>query len=365
MRTDRIASLYDDPGRFASVLVDLSRDSEDGQHRVELQVRAARERLAGQGAPDQVLGAVEERLTEDLREPAPVSRFLVVTERGVLFDDMVRTRTEEPLATWDALPDLTQWIAIQDGYIPFVLAFVDHTGGQVAAYRTDALNADEHEVVRGETDHVHKFGGGGWAHLRYQHVTENVWRQNAQAVVDQVRSHVSAGFRLVLLAGDPKSRGQARQLLGDSGPAEVMHLDVAGGTLEADDDSLDKAVQEALRQAAIERRLDVVRTFQERRGRGEAVATGIPDVTDAFVRGQVDTLLIDPERVAEHTLDPRDHRGLALGAITANQAIRADLVLVAAAALTAADVTTARQATLGKEPVAALLRWDQPADGTS
>ena len=362
MRTERIAELYADAGPFASVLVDVSRDSEDGQRQVELHLRSVRDRLSEQGAPEQVIAAVEERATENLHEPAPVSRFVVATERGVLLDDIVRDRTDEPFARWDVLPDLTSWIAARDAALPFVLALVDHTGGDVAAYRNDPVSLDDKESVGGETEHVHKFGGGGWAHMRYQNVTENVWRRNAEAVVEQVRSHVSDGFRLVLIAGDPQSRSQVRQLLGDSGPEEVVELDTGGRAADGSDEVLDKAVEDALQQAAVARRLDVVRTLQERRGRNEAVAAGIPAVIDAFVRGQVDTLILDADRTAQDEVDPRHHRGLALGAITdLNRAMRADLVLVAAAALTGAEVTIAQDAVLEDEPVAALLRWDQPA----
>ena len=38
--------------------------------------------------------------------------------------------------------------------------------------------------------------------------------------------------------------------------------------------------------------------------------------------------------------------------------------LVAAAAMTSADVTIAPSEAIGGVPVAALLRWDQPAEGT-
>jgi hypothetical protein len=95
------------------------------------------------------------------------------------------------------------------------------------------------------------------------------------------------------------------------------------------------------------------------------VAIGITDVADAFVRGQVDRLLIDPTAAAGFTVEPDKHPGLALGAVSElPSAIPADRALIATAALTGADVVITRSRTLGGSPAAALLRWDQPSVGS-
>ena len=59
-----------------------------------------------------------------------------------------------------------------------------------------------------------------------------------------------------------------------------------------------------------------------------------------------------------------DHPGLVLGASIGDEPVRADLAVVAAACLTDAEVVISRASTLGGAPVAALLRWDQTAQGT-
>jgi hypothetical protein len=53
-----------------------------------------------------------------------------------------------------------------------------------------------------------------------------------------------------------------------------------------------------------------------------------------------------------------------LGASIGDEPVRADLAVVAAACLTDAEVVISRASTLGGAPVAALLRWDQTAQGT-
>src|SRR5215217_3129003 len=91
MKSDRLASIYADPGPFASAYLEVSRDQEQGDRIVELAVRGVRHELTEQGAPSGVLEAVEERLGESTGQPAPISRCVVATERGVLFDELTRS----------------------------------------------------------------------------------------------------------------------------------------------------------------------------------------------------------------------------------------------------------------------------------
>jgi len=111
----------------------------------------------------------------------------------------------------------------------------------------------------------------------------------------------------------------------------------------------------------VERRISLSHELKDRLGRDHAVATGVRDVADAFVRGQVQTLVLDPAQAAELTLDPADHPGLAVGPADAVGPLRADQALIAAAALTSAEVAVVPRTVIGGIPVAALLRWDQDA----
>jgi hypothetical protein len=363
MNTSRLSNLYAAPGPFASVTLDVSHDSENGEHEHELRVRAACESLTEAGAPDDVVQAVSDRLGELVSEPAPVSRTVVATTDEVLFDEVTHTRADQPVVTWGPLPDVSTWIEHQDSTTHFVLAIVDHEGGDVAVYDSDVPEPEEEKSVGGETHHAHKVPVGGWSALRYQHVTENVWARNAEAVADEVVSHVRAGHRLVLLAGDPQSRPIVLARLTDT-PAKVVELESGTRAADGGDEAMQQAIREALMDHVVEQRLEMTHALKDRLGRDDAVATGVHDIADAFVRGQVDTLLIDPQAAADLTLNPADHPGLALGQLDLSQPLRADQALVAAAVLTGADVRVGASATLGGAPVAALLRWNQDAVGT-
>jgi hypothetical protein len=363
MKTTRLTHLYDAPGPFASVMLDVSHDNENGEHEHELRVRAATEELSGLGAPDDVLKEVSARLDELVTDPAPVGRMVVATPERVVLDEVVHTRVDQPVVSWGPLPDLARWVEHQDSVVPFVLAVVDHEGGDVGLFDSDVPEPDEQQSVGGETHHAHKVPVGGWSALRYQHVTENVWARNAEAVADEVLRHIRSGYRLVLLAGDPQSRPTVLARLEDT-PAKVVELDTGTRADDGGDEAFQQAIREALLEHVVARRLEDAHTLRDRLGADDAVAAGVDDLADAFVRGQVDTLLIDPQAAAGHTLDPGKHPGLFFGQVVLREPVPADQALVAAAVATSADVRVAPSAALGGAPVAGLLRWDQQAVGT-
>jgi hypothetical protein len=365
MDTTRFTPIYQQSGPFATAIVDVAHDSETGEHEHELRVRAVCEQLAEQGADDTVVGAAAERLGELVDRPAPLARLVVATDAGIAYDEIIGVRVDQSVASWGPLPDLAPWIERRDAAVTFVLALVDHEGGDVALYDSEVPEAQEEDSVGGETRFVHKVPVGGWSALRYQHNTENVWARNAEAVVEEVLGHLRRGHRLVLLAGDPRTRGIVRGRLADT-DAEVVELESGSRSEDGGEEALQQAVREALLAYAGGRRAALADELRERQGRNASVATGVESVVDAFVRGQVETLLLDPDDAAEVELDVAAHPGLALGAPAPDRPVPADQALVAAAVLTGASVTVNRSEAFGGAPAAALLRWDQdPSNQTS
>ncbi len=68
---------------------------------------------------------------------------------------------------------------------------------------------------------------------------------------------------------------------------------------------------------------------------------------------------------ADLTVDPGRHPDLALGTAPLDTPLPASAALVATAVLTSAEVSVSRARALVGEPVAALLRWDRTAQGSS
>jgi hypothetical protein len=364
MRTTRLTDLYRHDGPFASVTLDVSHATESGAHEHELRVRDVCQTLIDAGAEGRAVEAVSNRLREELDEASPVARTIVATADGVVFDATIHGAVETPRASWGPLPDVAAWIEHQDAATPFVLALVDHVGGDVAVYTSDVPEPEETSTAGGETTHVHKVPTGGWSALRYQRETENVWKENARDVTEEILSAVRTGPDLVLLAGDPRSRAMVAEGLGDA-PAEVVQLTSGGRAEDGGDEALQEAIRQALLDHTVARRLELTHTLQDRLGSDTAVATGVSDVAEAFVRGQVETLLLDPAAAGDLSLTPQDFPGLMVGPAPQQAELPADQALVAAATLTGAQVSVGSTATFLGAPVAALLRWDQTAEGAS
>lgn len=358
MRTDSIADLFDRSGPFASVLVDVSQDTEDGAHQRELRVAEALRDLESAGAAEAAIAQIRNRLDEPVDQPAPVGHLLVATEAEICLDDMVQERVDTPVATWGPLPDLTAWVELQDAAIPFLLVIADREGSDVEVYRASTRRPDETTSIHGEEFRIHKVSVGDWAEDHHQNQTEEVWRRNASQSAELIDRQVARGIPLVVLAGDKRARVEIRDALGNRAADCTVEVEAGGRAAGSSREALEEAVAEVLRGEVVNRRLDRVHQYQERRGRGEAVATGTDEVLDAFVIGQVDTLLLDAEASRQQSVRPAEHRGLTLG-VDASADVPLDQALIAAAARTAADVVVVPGTALGGAPAAALLRWDQ------
>jgi len=358
MKLDQVSSLFDDPGPFATAYTEVSRAQEDGDRLAELAARAAYDDLLGQGAPEGVAEQVRERLAAPTHRPAPVSRCVVATERGVLLDELTAVHRAQPRHSWDMLPDLAEWVQDASLVVPYVLALVDHAGGRVQTFAHGGPGPEADAEVTDDDPHLQKVSAGGWSQQRWQRSTEEVWARNAGEVAKEIRRQVAGGPDLLVLAGDVQSRQIVEDEL-DNLSAEVVQLHRGSRAEDGGDEALEEEIREVLRGRLITDRLQRLHELGQQLGRGTRVAVGVNDIAEAFVRGQVDTLYLDPHQAAEHELDPAAYPGLALGAVVLSGPVRADLVFVAAACLTSADVITAGTDHLFGTPVAAVLRWDQ------
>ena len=373
MDTAGFTNLLTRPGPYATVLADVSQDSENAAHAKELRVRAACEELSAQGAPPGVVAQVSDRLEANVRQPAPLARVVVATPEGIAYDEVAVAAVPNPVATWDMLPDLGSWIAARETSLPFVLVLADHTGGEISLWDSGLPQPTSTTTVEGdELEHVHKVQDNvGWAAYRMQQTTDNVWRHNADKVAEEVTRLVrDHGHELVLVGGDPTTVGRLREKLAGQ-PVEVVELASGQRAADGGDQARNDAIRSALLDQVVRRRTALVRRLEEAWGRGEREATGVRDVADAFVTGRVETLLIDPGALAGRMLDPADHpgslreaarrldreRGLTFGEAPVSGPVEAGEALIAAAVLTDAEVCVLPASLLGDAPVAALLRW--------
>lgn len=355
---DRLAAMLDRPGPFCTVLRDVTRNSEDSQHQIELAMRGIGERLISEGAPRGVVDEVTGLFLERQRTHGSAGRFVVASTQDVLADEVLAQWEAPEVATFGPLPDVTAWLAHKEDSSPVLVIRADKEGADLAWYGSwDHDRPDEQRRVDGETHHLNKVPDGGWAMSDLQSHTEEVWRRNARRVASELDRMAGAEPPLIVLGGDPGATYEIREALGPrvrSSVVEAEHGSRAAGSSER---TFRAEIGDLVRDVLIDRRLTAVREYQERVGQGRSVAQGLGDVLDYCAMGQVETVLVDPDAAMQTHVRPAEHPGLVLGSTAAEDSdVRGDMAALAAAAVTGADATFVGSATLGGAEVAALLR---------
>jgi hypothetical protein len=355
--------VFEQPGPYLTIHIDVGRASEDGAEQVESRWTTIRHELERVSAPDALVQQIDERVHENTHLPGEVRRTIVAAGDRILLDDVQAGHNPHPevveLAT---LPDLASWIDTQDQAFPFVLAVVDRTGGDVSAYRAAGRPPVDSETVTGETFYITKAAEGDWAQKQFQQTAENRWHENAELVAESVRSAAAGcAARAVLVGGEVRARAEAVKAIEslDHGLRTVLEVESGGRAEGASEEALWSEVHTRLRALVAAEDAEVAARLDEGRGRGNGVATGVDQVLDSLVKGQVEQLVVDLDVLAEKTVSPGQHEGLPLPtpAVDATE-LPVDRVLVAAAALTGAGLTVLPASMAHGGGVSALLRWD-------
>ena len=374
MHASVIQRALTEPGPFATVCADVTHTTESADAELELRVRAISERLSAQGADEPAVQAVRERLLEgnDGGEAGTLrGRAIVATATGnVVFDAPLADAPRAEVADWSAQPDLLPLLRALPGRVPHLVVVSDRVGADITIV-TEPGHPVLETTVEGVTHHLHKFPGGGWSALRYQHNTENVWMQNADKVAQVLeRLVVQTSARFVLLAGEER----ARAVLADRVSARVkdvlVTMDEGGRAAGADREPIDRRAAELVAEHEGREDARVIEQVQAASAHGLAV-TGLGPVVEALRRSQVETLVLadDP---GEETLLVGDtplvlgvdqHDMDALG--THGTVVPADRELLAAAVASSAAVAVVPSSAMTGQPVAAVLRYTDASTPTS
>jgi hypothetical protein len=366
-----LAPAYEADGPFATVYLDTTRVHEDAAHMIAVRWGELRQELAGQGAPDAVLEALDTRVGEDRGVPGPHGQVVVAAGDGVVLDRVLPAPPRRQGAHWAALPHLMPYVAQLGETVPHVLAVVDHLGADVTAYgplgEDDETRDAETRTVEGETLHHRKVKPGDWAHKQYQRRAENLWEQNAAEVAAQVDSLVATtGAGLLVVAGEARAR---RALAGHlSGRSTQVLAEVEHGSRSdagAGEEKMHREVERLVAEHAARRALDAAERFAAERGRGGAATDGLAGTIEALRRAQVDTLLVadDPSATTRAWVggDPLllGARREDLTALGVERPVedRADAALVRAVAGSDAALVVVPGPVEMADGVGALLRW--------
>jgi hypothetical protein len=293
VKLDWLKDVALDPGPHVSVYVDATRDRATGAHDIDLRWRDARSALAGQGAPETALNALDAVATEPTGVGGQVGRAMLATKEGLQLDVVlpVPPRIEE--ATTGPVAHLMPLVRSAAEDVRYVLVELDRAGADITLSRTGAVEGAEVRSVEGGHDLLHKGSGDNRAEHRYQRSVQDSWDHNAAAVADDLTDLVRREHpEVVLLTGDPKAAAALR----DKAPAPLRDLlcEVRGGGRAPGTHAkaFTAAVTEALDAVRSRRRQAVVDEFAQERGRQGRAAEGLGPVVSALRKGQVARMLL-------------------------------------------------------------------------
>jgi Bacterial archaeo-eukaryotic release factor family 2 len=353
MELSFLRGLYETPGPWASVYLDASHHTEDARAALKIRWKDLRESLHDQGVDKPTLRALDNELIDErtLRAldttevevtPHPGQHGLAIfAARGeVRHAEMLSVPPPSDSAQFVPLPHLTPLLIDRGERIPWLRVIVDRVGADV--------QDPAHEIIKAEGSRsypVRKPHRGGWSQDHLQRAAENTWQHNAKEVARQVDQHaVSIGAEVIIVAGDVR----AIQLLVDELPErwrdKVIQTDAGSRARGADLGPVEEISRQAIADNVARRKSTVIDRF--RQGGGQSAVVGPQATAAAVERRQIDTLLMDPDRVGKTELwvglDPTqlaasEDELRRLGA-TEIQRVPADDALMRAAAYTDAEL---------------------------
>jgi hypothetical protein len=358
-------------GTWITVYTDASMDTSDPRGVALARRRSVLDRLKAVGVSADHRATLEDALEGTDGMPSPITRYVLMRDGEVVCNVVTPGAPNAPeIAEAGPVPLLVPLLRTRRQEFVYLVVEASRDGGEVGVYRTSQVTPDVTEEIQGRTDTLHKIPGGGWAHLRLQHHTEEIWKQTETelaAVVDRlVLEHRP---RLLVVAGDV----HARQLLVDQLAPRSQELvaQLAANTRGdgASQETLDSFVDQQLEQMlASDQEADLDRLRQELGRGGGAAERGVGSIVHAVRQAQVDVLFLDPDALGDRTLlaldaepwvaaAPEDAAPAGvLGPVPAAEA------LIRAAALTDASVRLVPGAVMPDGSGAAgLLRWGTAA----
>ncbi len=373
-----IRQLYKHPGPFATVYLDGSRNTEQGQHEVELRWRALRSELAQGGADEAVLAAMDAVQNSDRSVAGRHGHLLVANADGLLLDETSDVPPLQAYASWAPLPHVLPFLARRAEVVPHVVVLVDRTGADIylnAGYNQTKLDRSQPEQVAGADQFpVHKARRDTWSERHFQNRVDNNWAENAQNVADSVNKHVhETGAQLVLVAGEVRARALVLDALAERLPGQVDIAETAAGG-KADGAALEpvqQAVHDAILRIRWRHRRQVLEKLRQGVGRGDYAVTGIEPVLAAVRRGELETLVIsdDPSSNARVWIGPEplllatDREQLAAFGVDEPAQVRLDSALIRAIAGSGADLLVTPNAhSYLDDGLGATLRFPVAAD---
>lgn len=381
MKLDSLKPLLHHHGPLTTVCLDATRGEEAGNRGLRSRWNGLRQTLEQAGAPDATLQVLDEVVMRPTHVSGMHGRYVVLAGSEVVYDRVLADPPVRDEASHDGTPPLLPAVRAVDESVHYLLVEVDRQGADLTWSSSGAHGATlDHDQVDGGHDVLHKFGGGGWSHRRFQARVEDSWERNAEAVAQELDRLVAEHRpEIVLLTGDVRAVPLVRERVGQQ-VGEVL-AEVPGGSRAdgVNEDAFRARLEEALERHRARRREVVAEQMREALGRGDGAVTELGDVVDVLRRGQVAELVVLQDaagssvaRLTERRLwvgpEPLQLGGsrddlAALGVPDdAAREVRADVAVLRAALAQDAGFTFALEGSVDLvDGIGALLRWTDAA----
>ncbi|GAB3968591.1 Vms1/Ankzf1 family peptidyl-tRNA hydrolase [Actinoallomurus acanthiterrae] len=291
-----LKSLYDIPGPFASVYLDMRRATEDAAKVIELRWRALHRELVEQGTPAATVEAIERVVAEENIQRESGTLAVFAADGEAVHSEVLSGTPRAELARYAPLPHVKPLLAQRGHPIAYLVARVDRLGGEITCVsrggdrRTITVKPDEDFPVRKTK------AGDMFRQDKQQRAAEEVWRTNAKKVAHAIVGAVDdCCGDIVILAGDVRARTAVQEELSEPVLSRVVDAGGAGPTL---DEEITRAVE--LKRA--EHLTSLVSRFDEQLTKHGRAVEGMEGVTDALRKGQVACLFLEDRPDSSITL---------------------------------------------------------------
>ncbi|MGW6390971.1 baeRF2 domain-containing protein [Streptomyces sp. NPDC055103] len=290
---DILRTLCETPGPIASVYLQLEpRPQREDDAR--LRWRTLARQLSGKGADEDTIAALTRRVDAALPGTGTLAAFAAAGE--LRHSTILPGDGHADLAVHAPLPHLAPLLEWRQEHPARVLAVVDRTGADLAAYPrgdTEPLR----RTVTGPDDEIERNAPGGMSQGRFQRRAEDSWEHNAVSAAEALTRAVSrVSARLVLLAGDVRALQLLTKHLPDRVRRQVSLRHVSGGrALDGSARIREEQIEAETHRAADEQTKDLLRRFAEERSPGGRAVEGVHPTLGALAESRVETLVFVDE----------------------------------------------------------------------
>lgn len=279
MESDRFRPLLEAHGPFASVYFDDSQDIDDTTTELDLNCRALREQLKGQGANESTVSAIEDAVI-DVRLPVGRGRrAMIAASTGIVLNEYLLQPVAKSVVRVSELPYIVPILENGVAHSHYLLVVADPTGAIITSHNDVARISEAIEM------HSRSAGAMPGAERNGNTVP------NPSPVADRISelAHDTA-FSTVFLVGDPDTRLGLLAALPEPIRDRVISLPIASRRGGYDFEEIQRAIDTTL---ARQRRsaMDTAAarfTAEEVRHSGLA-AEGLDAVCSALHHGKVET----------------------------------------------------------------------------